>query len=615
MSTWEGFSILFFCNPTGFDHDDIYFSGMHLPHMGRCACPCVFHESKTAMSEQKDRFEFEQQLVDSVQGKGAIAKSRVFVRLSGPGWLQSAITLGGGSLASGLFLGVIGGYEMLWVQWLAMFFGVTMLCAISYVTLSTERSPFTNIRMHINPVLAWGWLAASMLANIVWVLPQYALAYGAITNNLFADFFATSKDANLTKFGVTLLLMVIVIPITLSYGGKGKGIKVYEMILKVMVAMIVLSFMGVAIALSGSLEWGAILRGFVPDFSLISEPSTQYRAYLDAIPSEEARGFWRNEILTLQRSIMIAAAATAVGINMTFLLPFSLLAKKWNRKFRGLAIFDLATGMVIPFVIATSCIVIAAASQFHGKPFTGLLEKQGDGIVIHDDSPKYGEFSKKLEKRQGHGALSEVSTVDAEKQIAAMLIQRGTGDLAGALKSLFKGSDVISNYVFGFGILAMAISTISILMLISGFCVCEALGTKHGGLTHRLGTLIPMTGMLWPLLWTSESKAFLAVPTSVLGFVLIPIAYLTFLLMMNSRKVLGEHLPTGLNRWIWNGLMGLAFLIMAPAAAWKAWTTHLKLGGTEVPFGKLALCTFIVLVVLGFFFTDKDADKESLDEV
>jgi len=76
----------------------------------------------TNMSQSKDRFEWEKQQLESVRGSGPLAKAKVFSKLSGPGWLQSAITLGGGSLASGLFLGVIGGYEMLWVQWMAMFF-------------------------------------------------------------------------------------------------------------------------------------------------------------------------------------------------------------------------------------------------------------------------------------------------------------------------------------------------------------------------------------------------------------------------------------------------------------------------------------------------------------
>jgi hypothetical protein len=296
---------------------------------------------------------------------------------------------------------------------------------------------------------------------------------------------------------------------------------------------------------------------------------------------------------------MIAAAATAVGINMTFLLPFSLLAKKWNRSFRGLAIFDLATGMVIPFVVATSCIVIAAASQFHGQPFDGLLSGNEGQVVVNEQSPKYADYAKLMDQRMGLSLQADPN--ETEQRIAAMLIQRGTGDLAASLKSLFNGSDVVANYVFGFGVLAMAISTISILMLISGFCVCEALGHPHGSLTHRLGTLIPITGILWPWLWTGQSKAYLAVPTSVFGFVLIPIAYLTFLLMMNSKKVLGEHLPKGGSRLLWNLLMGAAFLIMAPAAAWKAWGTSLN----GMPVGKFALIGFVVLVGVGFFFRDK----------
>ena len=58
-----------------------------------------------------------------------------YTKRSGPGWLQAAITLGGGSLASALFLGVILQYELMWLQPLAMVLGVIMLCAIAYVTL------------------------------------------------------------------------------------------------------------------------------------------------------------------------------------------------------------------------------------------------------------------------------------------------------------------------------------------------------------------------------------------------------------------------------------------------------------------------------------------------
>ena len=75
----------------------------------------------------------------AVEGKGFFSKLGVFTRLSGPGWLQSAITLGGGSLGGSLYIGVIGGYDMLWLQPLMMILGIIMLSAIAYVTLSRVR--------------------------------------------------------------------------------------------------------------------------------------------------------------------------------------------------------------------------------------------------------------------------------------------------------------------------------------------------------------------------------------------------------------------------------------------------------------------------------------------
>ena len=98
---------------------------------------------------------------------GGWEKYKTFARLSGPGWLQSAITLGGGS-PPGTF--PWGNRRILHprVQLLAMILGVIMLCAISYITLSTGRSPFEAMRNEINPVLAWGWLIATLLANLVW---------------------------------------------------------------------------------------------------------------------------------------------------------------------------------------------------------------------------------------------------------------------------------------------------------------------------------------------------------------------------------------------------------------------------------------------------------------
>ena len=47
------------------------------------------------------RIEQDRQLILDAKQRGAGAKLLAYTKLSGPGWLQSAITLGGGSLAGG----------------------------------------------------------------------------------------------------------------------------------------------------------------------------------------------------------------------------------------------------------------------------------------------------------------------------------------------------------------------------------------------------------------------------------------------------------------------------------------------------------------------------------
>ena len=63
--------------------------------------------------------------------------------------------------------------------------------AIAYVTLSTGERPLRAINKHVNPMLGWGWLFASMAANIVWSMPQYALATASFQQNLFPKIFGT----------------------------------------------------------------------------------------------------------------------------------------------------------------------------------------------------------------------------------------------------------------------------------------------------------------------------------------------------------------------------------------------------------------------------------------
>ena len=51
------------------------------------------------MSSPSEKTELEKKMLQEAESKGGGAALKTYVKLSGPGWLQSAITLGGGSLA------------------------------------------------------------------------------------------------------------------------------------------------------------------------------------------------------------------------------------------------------------------------------------------------------------------------------------------------------------------------------------------------------------------------------------------------------------------------------------------------------------------------------------
>jgi Mn2+/Fe2+ NRAMP family transporter len=542
--------------------------------------------------------ENEKKYLAQAEASGLFSKLGAYTRLSGPGWLQSAITLGGGSLASSLFLGVLAGYSLLWLQPMAIVLGIIMLSAISHVTLSTGQSPFTSINNEINPVLGWGWAIATIMANIVWCLPQFSLGTAAVTQNLIPALNNTGGKVLICAFILAIAFLVV-----RAYDKGSTGVKIFDWVLKIMVGIVVISFFGVVIKLStsGEADWGSILAGFVPDFSLFNSPAETYDPFLEG--TGEFRSFWESKIVGLQQDVMISAAATAVGINMTFFMPFVLLRRKWGREHRGLAKFDLWTALLIPYVVATSCVVIAAGTRFNGKPESAF---NSEGQVHANLEKGYLELATARARLEWtddeYNALAPIqqeAVLDSlplpDRQLAAMLVKRDAFNLADSLESLFE-SKAFSHYVFGIGVLGMALSTIIILMTINGHAICEVLGKPHSGSPFLGGALLAGLGVLGPFFW-QDAAFWLAVPTSILGFTLIPVAYLSFFLLMNNIQVLGRERPQGTSRIIWNLFMLLALGLMGTAAMYVAWN---KSWG-PVPFGKIALISFGVLMLIGHF--------------
>lgn len=137
----------------------------------------------------------------------------------------------------------------------------------------------------------------------------------------------------------------------------------------------------------------------------------------------------------------------------------------------------------------------------------------------------------------------------------------------------------------------MALSSISLMMLISGFVVCDVLRRPPAGWTFRLGCLIPSFCALWPLVWQGDTRAWLTVVAGVFGAMLLPIAYVSFVILMNQRELMGREMPTGWRRVVVNALM----LFAAAAATAAGISAIVKKAG---PAGMGLVAAFLLLVAI-----------------
>jgi len=401
------------------------------------------------------------------------------------------------------------------------------------------------------------------------------------------------------------IFLAICLTFTMTYGAGGKGTKIFEILIKSIVSMIVLCFLGVVVKLSleGKIVWGEILGGLIPDLSLFVKPTDIIVPHIQKV-AEKFQPFWTNMLVGQQRDVMISAAATAVGINMTFLLPYSMLRKGWDKYFRGLAIFDLSTGLFIPFILATGCVVIASSSQFHGEPAVGFVSDVPGGEITGEPAknligPYKGLLKDRLKFEIGKEEFAKLTADQvqeksealpwADKRMSAMLVKRDAFNLADTLAPLT--GPVIAQYVFGLGVIGMAMGAATMLMTINGLCFCELLGRPPRGWTQKIGSIMVSIGALGPFFW-KDAAPYLAIPTSVFAMVLLPIAYFAFFLLMNQKSFLGENMPIGAKRILWNVLMALAAGAASFGSVWSLWS-KLQWLGIALLVGFIGLCVVV----------------------
>jgi manganese transport protein len=403
---------------------------------------------------------------------------RGYWSLSGPGWVQSALTLGAGSAGSSIFAGAVFGYQLLWIQPVAMFLGVVMFGAIGHQLLTTEARPYDVFRKKLHPALAFSWGAVVFVASIIFQFPQYSLGV-SVTRDMF-----DVAGIDVPRAPIALALLVAATALCWSYGtGSRRAVRLFERALKYLVLLMALFFLLVVVKTGVDVK--ALLKGY----------------FGFHIPRDR-------EGLT----IVLGALGAAIGVNMTFLYPYTLLARGWGREHRGLKNFDLATSMFLPFVLTTSLVVIACANTLHAQ-----------GIRVRD-------------------------AVDAAHALAPV-----AGITAGRI-------------VFSLGVLGMCFTTLAIEMVICGFVLSEMLGFEPRGWRYRAATMtanIGILGAFYPV------PFWLPVLASSIALVMMPVAYVGFFILQNKRSYLGDATPRGLKGTVWNVLLLLAILVVAAGAVVK----------------------------------------------
>ncbi|MDA0803007.1 MAG: divalent metal cation transporter [Planctomycetota bacterium] len=416
-----------------------------------------------------------------------LSRQWAYMRHGGPGYLQSALTMGGGTASSCLIAGAAFGFDLLWVPALGMVLGGIVFAAIAHQTLSTGMRPFTAMRRFAGPVFAWGWAIGTIVASVVWHLAQYSLASAVLVD------LAAVAGWEVPRFGMGLLVLAWAIPMALGFGSGAKWRGAFERAMRWMVWSIVGLFALVFVRV-GLGHGGEIVDGFL-SFRIPDDR--------DGVPA---------------LGVIIAGLAAAVGINMTFLYPYTLLARGWGRSHRELARTDIAFGMVLPYIIVTTLMTVVAAITLSAT-FTG----------------------------------KSIGPVEAAQSLGAMV-----GPIWGRV-------------LFDLGILAMVSSTIVLHMVCCGVAVSEMANRPFGGRAFRWGAMIPAPAVVGSLYW-SDLSIWLAVPTGVVTGFLLPLVYVAFLKLQCSGAYLGRDRPTGGKLVAWAGALALATIVLGTFLAWYAMT-------------------------------------------
>jgi len=369
-----------------------------------------------------------------------------------------------------------------------MFLGVMMLAALGNVVLTTGERPYKSFGRQVGKTLVFLWALGTIVSSVIWHFPQYGLAAGA-ARDLAAMSGSAVFDAQQSftgvgwavSFGVGALILGINLFTVFSYGSSPRGIKIYEWFLRTVIGLIILMFAIVVASSIGKIDWAELGKGFIGWYGIPEYTNPKHV------------------------TLVLGMLGAAVGINMTFLYPYSILAKGWGTHHKKLARWDLGMSMFMPFTIVTSLVMIAMT-------VTGVYP--GQDLL-----------------REG------LKPVDAAGSLSGVL-----GEHAGRI-------------VFDLGLIAMTCTAISTHMVVCGFTLCEMFGLEYTKTRFRLFALAPTIGILGVV---TQLPFWFPVAASAICFAMLPVAYLMFLILNNKRSYIGDAVGKGFGRVVFNVILVVA---------------------------------------------------------
>jgi hypothetical protein len=297
--------------------------------------------------------------------------------------------------------------------------------------------------------------------------------------------------------------------------------------------------------------------------------------------------------------------SSTLGINLLFGIPLLLLGRGWKREHNEFAKFNLFSGLFIPFILCSSCLTLLSAvahQRLIDEPIESIeknslfVEKESSGQV-HDllalrVSNEVGKLEyNALAPFQQEEKINDLSLAD--QRLAKLVI---SSNIKQWILSFSQGGNESLKYLLGVSVILISFSTILVLMVLNGHLVCEVLGKPHKGAPFQAGSLLLALASVGPFVWSNQDS-WVADPTYFFSLAILPYALLSFLLMLNSRELLGRECPKGITGLIINLGATLSFITLGASSAYLAWN-H-KWGA--FPIGQALVVLIGILLLIGHF--------------